>query len=145
MPPVIARAGAPLLLAALLGGVLSGCTEQPPIETTPRPVVSSPNAPSVSSALPERPDRAVPQIVSVTFVDGVLTGDVGTVPVQLGSLVRLTVVSDVADVVVVGGYGQSIRTAIDRAVQIEVLADMAGSFDVRLRDSGTLLTTLVVQ
>ena len=145
MPPVVARAGAPLLLAALLGGVVSGCSEEPPIPTAPRPVVSSPNAPSVSSALPERPDRAVPQLVNVTFVDGVLTGDVGTVPVRLGSLMRLTVVSDVADVVLVEGYGQSIRTAIDRAVQIEVLADMAGSFDVRLTESGMQLTTLVVR
>ena len=112
--------------------------------TTPRPVVSSPNAPAVSTALPERPDRSIPQIVNVNLLDGGVTGDVGEVPVRLGSLVRLTVLSDVADVVVVEGYGQTIQAAVDQPVQLELLADMPGSFDVTLRDDGTLLTTLVV-
>lgn len=113
--------------------------------TTPRPVISSPNAPSVSSALPERPDRAVPQIVNVNALDGAVSGDTGEVPVRLGSLVRLTVLADVADVVVVEGFGQTIQTAVNQPVQLELLADRAGSFDVRLRDSGRQLTTLVVQ
>lgn len=137
---MVGRTGAGLLLL----GALVGCAEEPPIVTTPRPVISSPNAPSVSSALPERPDRAIPQIVSVNALDGRVTGDTGQVPVRLGSVVRLTVLADVADVVVVEGYGQTIQTAVDRAVQLEVLADRAGSFDVRLRDSGQQLTTLVV-
>jgi hypothetical protein len=138
---MVARAGTGLLLL----GALVGCTEEPPITTTPRPVISSPNAPSVSTALPERPDRSIPQIVNVNVLDGGLTGDVGEVPVRLGSLVRLTVLADVADVVVVEGYGQTIQTAVGQAVQLELLADEAGSFDVTLRDSGTRLTTLVVR
>lgn len=137
---MVARAGACLLLL----GALVGCSEEPPIATTPRPVVSSPNAPSVSTALPERPDRAVPQIVNVSLQDGGVTGDTGEVRVNLGSLVRLTVLSDVSDVVVLEGYGQTVLTSVDQAVQLDVLADQRGTFDVRLRDSGMRLTTLVV-
>ena len=136
-----ARSGASLLLL----GALVACTEQPPVVTTPRPVFSSPNAPSVSSALPDRPDRPVPQIVNVSLLDGGVTGDVGEVPVRLGSLVRLTVLSDVSDVVVLEGYGQTVQTAVDQAVQLDVLADKPGRFAVRLRDSGKQLTTLVVR
>ncbi len=137
---MLARAGASLLLV----GALVGCSEEPPIVTTPRPVISSPNAPSVSTALPERPDRSIPQIVNVNLLDGGVTGDVGEVPVRLGSLVRLTVLSDVADVVVVEGYGQTIQTAVDHPVQLELLADQAGRFDVTLRDNRQRLTTLLV-
>ena len=137
---MVARAGAGLLVLC----ALVGCSEEPPITTTPRPVISSPNAPSVSTALPERPDRSIPQIVNVSLLDGGVTGDVGEVPVRLGSLVRVTVLSDVADVVVVEGYGQTIQTAVDQVVQLEILADQAGSFDVTLRDDGQRLTTLVV-
>ena len=128
----------------MLVGALVGCSEAPPIETTPRPVISSPNAPDVSTALPERPDRSIAQIVNVSLLDGGVTGDIGEVAVQVGSLVRVTVLSDVADVVVVEGYGQTVQTAVDQAVQLELLADEAGSFDVTLRDSGQRLTTLVV-
>ena len=137
---MVARAGAGLLVLC----ALVGCSEEPPITTTPRPVISSPNAPNVSTALPERPDRSIPQIVNVSLLDGGVTGDVGEVPVRLGSLVRVTVLSDVADVVVVEGYGQTIQTAVDQVVQLEILADQAGSFDVTLRDDGQRLTTLVV-
>ncbi len=132
-------AGVLLLLAAL-----AGCAEESVIPASPRPVISSPNAPSVSTALPERPDRSVPQIVNVNVLDGGVTGDVGRVPVRLGSRVRLTVLSDVSDVVVLEGYGQSFRTAVGQPVQLEVLADKAGTYDVRLRDSGQRLTTLVI-
>jgi len=47
--------------------------------------------------------------------------------------------------VVLEGYGQTVLTSVDQAVQLDVLADQAGSFDVRLRERGTRLTTLVVQ
>lgn len=137
---MVARAGVSLLLLA----ALVGCAEEPVIVTEPRPVISSPNAPDVSTALPERPDRSVPQIVNVSLQDGGVTGDVGQVPVRLGSLVRMTVLADVSDVVVLEGYGQTVQTSVDQAVQLEVLADKAGTFPVRLRDAGMVLTTLVV-
>lgn len=124
---------------------LAGCADEPPVVTTPRPTVVSPNAPSVATALPERPDREVAQIVNVSLRDGGLTGDTGEVPVRLNSPVRLTVITDVADVVVVEGYDQTVQTTVGQPVQLEILADEPGRFPVRLRDGGTVLTTLVVQ
>lgn len=144
MPAPVARAA--LVLALLTAATsLAGCAEEEPVVTTPRPEVVSPNAPSVSTALPERPDRNVPQLVNIVFEDGVATGDTGEVPVRLNSLVRLSVITDATDVVVVEGFGQTVQTQADRAVQLELLADRAGSFPVRLRDGRTLLCTLVVR
>lgn len=131
------------LLAAVTS--LAGCADEEPVVTTPRPVVVSPNAPSVATALPDRPDRAIAQLVNVVFRDGVVAGDTGQVPVKLNSLVRLSVISDVSDVIVVEGYDQTVQTAIEQAVQLEILADQPGSFPVRLRDEGTVLATLVVR
>jgi hypothetical protein len=144
MPAPVARAALVLTLLTAASS-LAGCADEPPVVTTPRPEVVSPNAPSVSTALPERPDRGVPQLVNLAFEDGVATGATGEVPVKLNSLVRVSVIADVTDVVVVEGYGQTVQTAVDRAVQLEILADRAGSFPVRLRDGRTLLTTLVVR
>jgi hypothetical protein len=132
-------ARAVVLLLAL--GALAACAEEPPAVSQPRPIVSSPNSFSVAEALP---DRDTPQLVNVTFVDGVLTGDVGAVPVALGSVVRLTLVTDVVDTAVVEGLNASVLTAADQPVQIELLADEAGEFDVRLQGSGKVLTTLDV-
>jgi hypothetical protein len=122
-------------------GAVAACGDEPPAVSQPRPVLSTPNNPSVADALPE---RYVPQLVNVTFVDGVLTGDVGSVPVVLGSVVRLTLVTDVVDTVVIEGFDQTILTAVNQPTQIELLADEAGAFDVRLQDSGQVLTTLDV-
>ena len=134
---MLARAVVPLLaLVALVG-----CGDEPPAVSEPRPVLSSPNNPSVAEGLP---DRNAPQLVSVTFIDGQLTGDVGGVPVKLGSLVRVTVVTDVSETVVVEGFDARILTSIDQPVQLELLAQEAGEFDVRLEESGEVLTTLDV-
>ena len=145
MPAPSARAALVLTLLTAVPS-LAGCAEEEaPVITSPRPDIASPNAPSVSTALPERPDRATPQLVNIVLEDGVATGDTGEVPVRLNSLVRLSVITDATDVVVVEGYGQTVQTQPDRAVQLEILADEAGSFPVRLQDGRTLLSTLVVR
>lgn len=137
---MLARAVA-LLVTFSAVGALAACSEPPPAAQEPRPVVSPPNAFDVASALP---DRDTPQLVNVNFLDGQVTGDGGSVPVALGSVVRVTVVSDVADTVVVEGFDQRILTAIDQPVQLELLTTEPGSFDVKLEDSGEVLTTLDV-
>jgi hypothetical protein len=140
MPAMLARAVALLTLSAVPG--LAACSEPPEAPVEPRPVVSSPNSFSVAEALTD--GKVEPQLVNVNYLDGQVTGDGGRVPVRLGSLVRLTVVADVAETVVVEGFDQTFLTAVDQPVQIVLLAQRAGEFDVTLRESGETLTTLVV-
>lgn len=128
-----------LLPLALL---LAACGEEGPgsFEAT-SPPLATPNRAEVAEELPA---REAPQIISVTLADGQVTGDTGTVPVVLNSPVRLTVVVDVADTVIVDGYGFSLRTEINSPVQLEFPADIAGTFLVRLEESGRVLTTLQI-
>ena len=112
MPAPSARAALVLTLLTAVPS-LAGCAEEEaPVITSPRPDIASPNAPSVSTALPERPDRGVPQLVNLSLRAGVLTGDTGEVPVKLNSLVRLSLIADVTDVAVVEGFGQTVQTSI---------------------------------
>lgn len=142
MRAMLARPVALLVTLPLAVGGLAGCGEGPPVTgEQPRPVLSEPNRLDSADNLTENDEV---QLVNVTFIDGVLTGDVGSVPVVLGSPLRITVVTDVADTVTVEGFGQEILTAIDQPVQLELIAMEAGEFDVKLQDSGKVLTTLVV-
>lgn len=139
---MLVRLVALLVTLPLALGALAGCSEEPPAVSQPRPVLSEANGLDSAAGLTDDEDV---QLVNVTFIDGVLTGDVGIVPVALGSPLRLTVVTDVADTVVIEGFDQNILTAIDQPVQIELIASDAGEFDVKLQKSGKVLTTLDVQ
>lgn len=141
MPRMLARPVVLLVTLPLALGALAACADEPPAVGQPRPVLSEPNQLDSAPGLTDNEDV---QLVNVTFVDGTLTGDVGGVRVVLGSPLRVTVVTDVADTVVIEGFDQRILTAIDQPVQIELIASDAGEFDVRLEKSGTVLTTLVV-
>lgn len=139
---MLAPAAAPLLALSMLALGLTACGEEPPAVSEPRPRLSAPNDLSVASELSENQDV---QLVNVVFIDGQLTGDVGNVPVVLGSMVRLTIVTDVVETVVVEGFEQQILTAADQPVQLELVAQEAGEFDVKLRESGKVLVTLDVR
>lgn len=137
MPRPLAR----LLLALPL--LLAGCGEDEPLVPTDRGAAASPLQPAVGTAVPG--DAQPAQIVSVVVTGGEVSGDTGPVPVRLGSRVRLSVVSDVADTLLVEGYGLREVVAAERATQLELVADRAGTFAVLLADARTPLTTLDVR
>ena len=123
---------------ALLATV-TGCSEDDvAVEQSPRPTVT-PSRLEVADII----DQTGPQRVSVTVIGREVTGDTGTVEVRKNSPVQLTVLADSVDQAVVEGYGD-VRTEDGRPVIFEFLADEPGTFEVRLRGSGLLLTTLVV-
>lgn len=91
-------------------------------------------------------DDAEPDVeVDLTLEGGKVTPPPDSVAVETGDHVRLTVESDVADVVHVHGYD------LERAVQpgkpavLSFRADQTGRFEVETHDSGLLLTQLLVQ
>lgn len=129
-----------LLLALLLVLPLAACSEEA-VPSGERPVVATADNPDVA---PSVDDPSVPRLISIVVTDGRLTGDTGVVQVKRNVLVRLTVISDEADTVVVQGYDQRALATAEVPVQLEILADMAGEFPIVLEDSGLELTRLRV-
>lgn len=139
--PAPARARCAVL--ALLPLAVPACGSTPdPTPAGPRPELVQPSMPSVASGIRT---TDVPRLVNVLLDDGRPRGVSRVVEVERHAPVRLTVVSDVSDVVLVEGYQARVRLAIDEPVQLSFIVSRAGDFDVRLERAGTVLTTLRVR
>lgn len=135
------RALVRLLMTVLLTALPAvGCGEEP-VASGDRPVVAVPDKPSVAESVE---DPTAPRIVSIVITEGSTTGDTGVVSLQRNVPVRLTVISDVADTLLVEGYDLRAVATAGVPVQLDFLAATAGEFRVRLENSGLVLTTLQV-
>ncbi len=130
-----------LLLGLLLILPLAACSSEEAVPSGDRPIVATADNPDVA---PSVDDPSVPRLISIVVTDGRLTGDTGVVQVKLNVVVRLTVISDEADTVVVQGYDQRALATAEVPVQVEFLADEPGDFRIVLEDSGLELTRLRV-
>lgn len=131
-----------LVLAVLLALAAAACGgQEQPAPSGDRPVLAVPDNPSVASAVA---DPRSPRIISVVVTDGKRTGDVGVVALQPNVPVRLVVISDDADTVLVQGYDLRALATADVPVQLDFIADQPGQFAVVLEDSGLELTRLKV-
>ena len=131
-----------LALALLLSLPLAACGDgEPPVPSADRPVLVEPRNPSVASAVA---DPNAPRIVSIVVTDGRLTGDTGAVDLRLNVPVRVVVIADDADTVLIEGYDLRALAVAEVPVQLDFIADMAGEFRVVLEDSGRELTRLRV-
>ena len=140
MPSLVATSRP--VLAVLLALPLAACGGADPVPSGERPVVAQPDTPSVASAVA---DPTAPRIISIVVTDGQRTGDVGVVEVKRNAPVRLVVISDDADTVLVQGYDLRALATADVPVQLDFLTDRAGEFPVVLEDSGLELTRLRVR
>ncbi len=129
------------LLAVLLGLSVAACGGEDATPSGPLPSLSRPSKPAVASGVSQAGE---PLIVGVTLVGGRVTGDTGPVSVAVGTPIRLTVLSDVADVLLVTGYDRREQVTVNNPVQLEFVADRSGTFEVLLEASGTTITTLQV-
>jgi hypothetical protein len=130
-----------LVLALLLAVPLAGCGGEDPVPSGERPITVPADNPDVASAVA---DPSTPRIVSIVMTDGRLTGDTGVVEVRRNAPVRLVVISDETDTAVVEGYDLTALVTAEVPMQLDFLADEAGTFRVVLRESGVELTTLKV-
>ncbi len=130
-----------LLLGLLLVMPLAACSSEDAVPSGDRPIVAPADNPNVAPAVD---DPSVPRLISIVVTDGRLTGDTGVVQVKRNVVVRLTVISDEADTVVVQGYDQRALATAEVPVQLEFLADEPGDFRIVLEDSGLELTRLRV-
>lgn len=145
MPAAAARPARPLARTAgalLLALTLLGCGDDvDPEPSGAAPTVVAPSLPSVASGVTQ---AGVPQLVNVTVRDGVVTGAAGSIALATNTRVRLTVLADTADTLLVDGYDLRAKVTIDDPVQLAFIADRPGTFAVRLEKAGTVLTRLVV-
>jgi hypothetical protein len=139
MPPL--RTPARLALVLLLAVPLAACGGADPVPSGERPLLAEADNPDVADSVA---DPTTPRIVSIVRTDGALTGDTGVVTVRRNVPVRLVVISDETDTVLVQGYDLTALATADVPVQLDFIADQAGDFPVVLRDSGVELTRLRV-
>jgi hypothetical protein len=131
-----------LLLAPLLAASLASCGGADPVPSGDRPVVVRPDNPSVASSVA---DPLAPRIISIVVEEGSTTGDTGVVELERNVPVRLVVITDDTDTVLVEGYDLRELAVAGSPVALEFLASRPGEFRVVLEDSGLLLTQLRVR
>lgn len=139
MPPL--RTVVRPVLALLLVVPLSACGGGDVVPSGERPLLVEADNPDVADAVE---DPTAPRLVSIVVNDGRLTGDTGVVDLRRNAPVRLVVISDRTDTVVVEGYDLEALATAEVPVQLDFIADEAGEFAVVLRDSGVELTRLRV-
>jgi hypothetical protein len=86
-----------------------------------------------------------PQQVEVHFANGSVRGGVSRVPVALGRVVALVVISDVADEVHVHGFDLKKAVPAGGTSRLEFVADRPGIFEAELESRGTALVQLEVR
>ena len=141
-PHLPARTARRTALPLVLGASLSACGASVDPEPSGRaPVVVAPSLPSVASGVTQ---VGVPKLVNVGLSKGVVTGARGTVRMARNTPVRLTVLTDTSQTLLVEGYALRAQLTVDEPVQLAFIADRKGTFRVVLEPSGTLLTQLRV-
>lgn len=133
------RACARPVLALLLLLPLAACGGEQPTPAGERPVLADADNPDVADGVD---DSETPRIVSIVMTDGELTGDTGVVQIPRNARVRLVVISDETDTLLVQGYELQALATAEVPVQLEFIAAEAGDFRVVLRGSDRTLTTL---
>jgi hypothetical protein len=92
------------------------------------------------------PPAAAPaaQTLRISFANGRVAGDTGTVAVALGTPLRVEVTSDVAEEAHLHGYDEEVQVPAGGTAALELTADVPGEFELELHHSGAALATLRV-
>jgi hypothetical protein len=133
-----------LLVLATAAATLSGCagsSAAPAASEIPSPVPASDQPTTVASAVAS--DTAQ-QTIALTVAAGKVTGQTGRVKVPLGTRLRITVTSDVADEVHVHVYDLKQDISPGSPTSIEFVADKPGQIEVELEKAKLTLTRLLV-
>ena len=131
----------PVLVA--LAAVTAGCggsSGTPAASSVPSPSLA-PSATAVASGVAS---DAAQQTLSLTVAKGKVTGDTGRVKVALGTRVRITVTSDVADEIHVHLYDLTQEISANQPGSIEFVADKPGIIEVELEHAKLPLTHLAI-
>ncbi|GAA4547525.1 hypothetical protein [Pseudonocardia xishanensis] len=130
-----------LLPPLLLVGAVAGCAQAAPTTAAAPTAAAQPAAPAAAGQV--APGTSA-RVLRVSFANGRVTGDTGTVPVALGERVRLEITSDTAEEAHLHGYDCEVRVPAGGTASIDLTADIPGEFELELHHSGAPLATLRV-
>jgi heme/copper-type cytochrome/quinol oxidase subunit 2 len=137
------RSAALAFTSAALVAALAGCGEDASgTASTPAPTTASATtatSPASPKATSTPTDDAV--AVDITIEGRSITPAPSRVEVPVGSTVRLTVTSDVDNMVHIHGYDIEKDLPAGKAVTTEFVADQEGLFEVETHDEPELLLT----
>lgn len=137
-----------LLVPAAAAVVLTGLTacggDEPGAGGLPSDLPSPQVQTSATSVASGVASDAAQQTIALTVSGGKVTGQSGQQNVALGSRVRITVTSDVADEMHVHGYDLNQEVAPGSPASIEFVTDEAGSVEVELHRTNLALTRLQI-
>lgn len=105
------------------------------------PSIAPPSLPSVADGVSQEGE---PKVISLVVTGDRVTGAASTVAVPRNTPIRLSVLADVADVLLVKGPDVRAQLTVGEPVQLEFLATTPGSIPVVLERTGKVLTTLRV-
>lgn len=128
------------------GESISTSTLAPPVTTTTTPATTTSTPPAPTTTIQVTTTTAPPEQEGSEIVieGGEVVGGVETIGVDLGSMVHIVVVSDVAEHVHVHGYDLFFDVAPETPAEITFIADVPGVFEVELEGSHTLIAELEV-
>ena len=132
----------PVLIA--LTAMASGCGGSSDGSAAASAIPSPSVAPSATTVASGVASDAAQQTLSLTVAGGRVTGDTGRVKVALGTRLRITVTSDVADEIHVHLYDLTQEISANEAGSIEFVADKPGVVEVELEHSKLPLTHLAI-
>jgi hypothetical protein len=134
----------PVLIAvtSLTGGC--GGSSGSADESVAPPIPSPSLAPTPTSVASGVASDSAQVNLALTVAKGKVTGDTGRVKVPLGSRVRITVTSDVADEIHVHLYDLKQEISANQPGSIEFTADKPGVIEVELERAKLPLTRLAI-
>lgn len=141
-PTLVATLAAAAVLAACGDGQDPIVPGSPTVLETTRTatVPTTPTAEETSQS----PREAAGERIEITVSDGQVQGP-GTVILEAGTEVELVVTSDVADHIHVHGYDLFEEVAAGGTATLTFTADLPGTWEIELEDSGTHLVELQVR
>lgn len=139
------------LAGLVLTLLLTGCGTDPAATA----LTPTPSASASASALPSVPPlvasptstlpAGVDQVVDLVVAGGKVSGASSRTKVKKGSVVRVSVRSDVADEVHLHTYDKRADVAAGGTATLTFTASLAGIFEIELEQRGLVLTKFQVQ
>ena len=110
------------------------------LESRETPAAFAPVRVLVNYPAPIQPSAAAAaQTLRISYANGQVGGDTGTVPVALGTPLRLEITSDTAEEAHLHGYDEAVQVPAGGTATIELTADIPGEFELELHHSGAAL------
>lgn len=134
-----------LAVAVTAAAILAGCgaAQDPTVSGPPSATPSELVTPRPSQPSSVTTDEATGERIEITVSGGQVQGP-RSVTVDAGTEVELLVTSDVGDHIHVHGYDLMEEVAAGQTVSLSFTADLPGTWEVELEDSGTHLLELQV-